>query len=110
MELQFWQGLSLSLEILKMLQSRRFALYGFRLFYLKLIRNIFSHCTVRHPLAQQAQNELRMAYPIILALLSTGRPPIVKASLGLVRNCSLTNENLRLILTVNLCKLAKLQK
>ena len=58
------------------------------------------HCTVRHPLAHQAQNELRFAHPIILALLATGRPPIVKASLGLLRNCSLSNENLRLILNV----------
>ena len=56
------------------------------------------HCTVRHPMAQKAQDQLRFAHPIILALLSTGRPPIVKASLGLVRNCSLSNENLRLIL------------
>uniref|UniRef100_A0A914KT87 Armadillo segment polarity protein n=1 Tax=Meloidogyne incognita TaxID=6306 RepID=A0A914KT87_MELIC len=56
------------------------------------------HCTVRHPLAHQAQNELRFAHPIMLALLATGRPPIVKASLGLLRNCSLSNENLRLIL------------
>ncbi|KAF7636141.1 hypothetical protein Mgra_00004400 [Meloidogyne graminicola] len=56
------------------------------------------HCTVRHPLAHQAQNELRFAHPVMLALLATGRPPIVKASLGLLRNCSLFNENLRLIL------------
>ncbi|KAL3093073.1 hypothetical protein niasHT_022523 [Heterodera trifolii] len=57
------------------------------------------HCTVRHPLAYQAQNELRFAYATILSLLSTQRPPIVKAALGLVRNCSLSNENLKLILS-----------
>uniref|UniRef100_A0A914I6N0 Uncharacterized protein n=1 Tax=Globodera rostochiensis TaxID=31243 RepID=A0A914I6N0_GLORO len=57
------------------------------------------HCTVRHPLAFQAQNELRFAYPIILSLLSTQRPPIVKAALGLVRNCSLSNENLKRMLS-----------
>uniref|UniRef100_A0A183CKR2 Armadillo repeat-containing protein 8 n=1 Tax=Globodera pallida TaxID=36090 RepID=A0A183CKR2_GLOPA len=57
------------------------------------------HCTVRHPLAFQAQNELRFAYPIILTLLSTQRPPIVKAALGLVRNCSLSNENLKRMLS-----------
>lgn len=58
------------------------------------------HCTVRHPLAQLAQNELQFAHPIILDLLATRRPPIVKAALGLVRNCALSAPNLQSIISV----------
>uniref|UniRef100_A0A915E436 Armadillo segment polarity protein n=1 Tax=Ditylenchus dipsaci TaxID=166011 RepID=A0A915E436_9BILA len=57
------------------------------------------HCTVRHPLAQQAQNELQFAHPIILTLLDTRRPPLVKAALGLIRNCALSQMNLQSILS-----------
>jgi len=55
------------------------------------------HCTARHALAQQAQDEAKNAnaFGVILALLATRRPPIVKAALGLVRNCALSNANLR---------------
>lgn len=41
------------------------------------------HCTVRHPLANQAQNDLcstRHGYKILLSLLITRRPPIGKFS------------------------------
>lgn len=61
------------------------------------------HCTARHPLAQQAQNDLRLAFahPVILSLLATRRPPIVKAALGLVRNCALSPVNLQSLLSVS---------
>lgn len=60
------------------------------------------HCTARHSLAQQAQNDVRtsFAHPVILSLLATHRPPIVKAALGLVRNCALSNVNLQSIISV----------
>lgn len=63
---------------------------------------MFRHCTVRHPLAQQAQDELRFHQSIILSLLATRRPPIVKAALGLMRNCALSQINLQSIINVSL--------
>jgi hypothetical protein len=59
------------------------------------------HCTARHTLAQQAQNDLRInyAHPVILSLLATRRPPIVKAALGLVRNCALSQVNLQSLIS-----------
>uniref|UniRef100_A0A0N4ZV52 Armadillo segment polarity protein n=1 Tax=Parastrongyloides trichosuri TaxID=131310 RepID=A0A0N4ZV52_PARTI len=58
------------------------------------------HCTARHSLAQQAQNDIRInnAIPIIIALLATRRAPIVKAALGLLRNCALSPQNLQIML------------
>uniref|UniRef100_A0A1I7YVX9 Armadillo/beta-catenin-like repeat protein n=1 Tax=Steinernema glaseri TaxID=37863 RepID=A0A1I7YVX9_9BILA len=55
------------------------------------------HCTARHALAQQAQNDIRQcqyAYAVLLDLLVTGRLPIMKATLGLIRNCALSFTNL----------------
>ncbi|KAI6233058.1 Armadillo segment polarity protein [Aphelenchoides fujianensis] len=59
------------------------------------------HCTVRHPAASQAQTELRSTprgYQILLTLLSTRRPPIVKAALGVARNCAIQDQNLHALL------------
>ncbi|CEF65729.1 Armadillo segment polarity protein [Strongyloides ratti] len=58
------------------------------------------HCTARHSLATEAQKEVRIgnAFPIILSLLATRRAPIVKAALGLLRNCALLQENLQSML------------
>ncbi|KAI6208015.1 Armadillo segment polarity protein [Aphelenchoides besseyi] len=59
------------------------------------------HCTVRHPLATEAQTNLRLTphgYQIILSLLSTRRPPIVKAALGVARNCAIQETNLRALI------------
>lgn len=53
------------------------------------------HCTARHPLASQAQSDIRLSQnlPVILDLLSTMRAPIVKAALGLIRNLALLPAN-----------------
>uniref|UniRef100_A0A0N5BTA9 Armadillo segment polarity protein n=1 Tax=Strongyloides papillosus TaxID=174720 RepID=A0A0N5BTA9_STREA len=58
------------------------------------------HCTARHSLAVEAQKEIRIsgAFPIILSLLATRRAPIVKAALGLLRNCALLQDNLQSML------------
>lgn len=61
------------------------------------------HCTVRHALANQAQSELattRHGYQILLSLLATRRPPIVKAALGVARNCAIQPQNLKSLLMV----------
>ncbi|TKR62313.1 hypothetical protein L596_026295 [Steinernema carpocapsae] len=55
------------------------------------------HCTARHILAQQAQTDIRQcpyAFHVLLELLATGRLPIMKACLGLIRNCALSYANL----------------
>jgi hypothetical protein len=59
------------------------------------------HCTARHQYSQEAQDEVRKAnaHCIILALLATRRPPIVKAALGLVRNCALSDVNLQSLIS-----------
>lgn len=55
------------------------------------------HCTARHPLASQAQSDVRLSQtlPVILELISSMRAPVVKAALGLVRNLALLPANLR---------------
>ncbi|CAD6190963.1 unnamed protein product [Caenorhabditis auriculariae] len=54
------------------------------------------HCTARHSLAEEAQNELRLcrAFPIVLDQLATLRTPVIKAALGVIRNCALLPANL----------------
>ncbi|PAV89984.1 hypothetical protein WR25_06619 [Diploscapter pachys] len=54
------------------------------------------HCTARHSLAEQAQNDLRLcgSFPILLSLLATLRTPVIKAALGVIRNCALLPANL----------------
>lgn len=54
------------------------------------------HCTARHSLAEEAQNELRLcrAFPVILDQLATLRTPVIKAALGVIRNCALLQANL----------------
>lgn len=54
------------------------------------------HCTARHPLASQAQSDIRLSQtlPVILELISSMRAPVVKAALGLVRNLALLPANL----------------
>jgi catenin beta 1 len=62
------------------------------------------HCTVRHPLANQAQTELhttRHGFQVLLSLLATRRPPIVKAALGVARNCAIQETNLHALLAVS---------
>ncbi|CAD5206330.1 unnamed protein product [Bursaphelenchus okinawaensis] len=59
------------------------------------------HCTIRHDLADQAQSELchlTHGLQIILCLLATRRPPIVKAALGVARNCAIRESNRRALL------------
>ncbi|CAD5209009.1 unnamed protein product [Bursaphelenchus xylophilus] len=59
------------------------------------------HCTIRHDLADQAQTQLchiRQGLQIVLCLLATRRPPIVKAALGVARNCSIIESNRRALL------------
>ncbi|VDN19726.1 unnamed protein product [Gongylonema pulchrum] len=43
------------------------------------------HCTARHPLASQAQSDIRLSQtlPVILELIASMRAPVVKAALGL---------------------------
>lgn len=65
------------------------------------------HCTIRHQLANQAQTDLastRHGYQILLSLLATRRPPIVKAALGVARNCAIQQQNLKALLMVILFK------
>lgn len=54
------------------------------------------HCTARHSFAEEAQNELRIcnAFPVILDQLATLRTPVIKAALGVIRNCALLQANL----------------
>lgn len=54
------------------------------------------HCTARHALSTQAQNELRIchSFPVILELLATFRTPVIKAALGVIRNAALLQANL----------------
>uniref|UniRef100_A0A915Q475 Uncharacterized protein n=1 Tax=Setaria digitata TaxID=48799 RepID=A0A915Q475_9BILA len=54
------------------------------------------HCTARHPLASQAQSDIRLSQTssVILELISSMRAPVVKAALGLVRNLALLPANL----------------
>ncbi|VDN03883.1 unnamed protein product [Thelazia callipaeda] len=54
------------------------------------------HCTARHPLASQAQSDIRLSQtlPVILTLISSMRTPVVKAALGLIRNLALLPANL----------------
>ncbi|CAL2027484.1 unnamed protein product [Caenorhabditis brenneri] len=54
------------------------------------------HCTARHSLAEEAQSELRFcrAFPVILDQLATLRTPVIKATLGVIRNCALLQTNL----------------
>uniref|UniRef100_A0A1I7USV7 Armadillo/beta-catenin-like repeat protein n=1 Tax=Caenorhabditis tropicalis TaxID=1561998 RepID=A0A1I7USV7_9PELO len=54
------------------------------------------HCTARHSLAEEAQSELRFchAFPVILDQLATLRTPVIKAALGVIRNCALLQTNL----------------
>ncbi|CAI5437655.1 unnamed protein product [Caenorhabditis angaria] len=54
------------------------------------------HCTARHSLAEEAQNELRLcqSFPVILDQLATLRTPVIKATLGVIRNCALLPANL----------------
>uniref|UniRef100_A0AC35TZ30 Armadillo segment polarity protein n=1 Tax=Rhabditophanes sp. KR3021 TaxID=114890 RepID=A0AC35TZ30_9BILA len=64
------------------------------------------HCTARHRDAGKAQEDIRTnhALPLILSLLATRRAPIVKAALGLLRNCALNEVNMEMMLgerTVN---------
>ena len=61
------------------------------------------HCTARHQFSTEAQDEVRKAnaHCIILALLATRRFPIVKAALGLVRNCALSDINLQSLISVS---------
>uniref|UniRef100_A0A7E4ZVV8 Armadillo segment polarity protein n=1 Tax=Panagrellus redivivus TaxID=6233 RepID=A0A7E4ZVV8_PANRE len=53
------------------------------------------HCTIRHPAVVDAIDQVRTAgaFPSIMSLLATRRKPIVKAALGLVRNCSVSEIN-----------------
>ncbi|CAB3407681.1 unnamed protein product [Caenorhabditis bovis] len=54
------------------------------------------HCTARHSLAEEAQNELRLcrAFPVVLDQLATLRTPVIKAALGVIRNSALLPANL----------------
>ena len=66
------------------------------------------HCTVRNPHAKAAQTELVTTphgYQIILSLLATRRPPIVKAALGVARNCAIQEANLSTLINVSRRKL-----
>ena len=54
------------------------------------------HLTSRHPEAQLAQNDVRLHHgiPLVCSLMSTNRPLIVKAAMGLIRNLAMCEANL----------------
>lgn len=60
------------------------------------------HCTIRHEYAIKAREELmriNKGLHIIVCLLSKRNPPIVKAALGVLRNCAIQDSNLEAILS-----------